>query len=57
MKTAIGAALGMVLAHGFGVADTGFLDRAVTLGTVTYPYQVYVPAETFGINLPAPTKH
>lgn len=26
-------------------ADTGFLDRTVTIGGVTYRYQVYVPAE------------
>lgn len=45
MRTAIVAALGMVLAHAFVVADTGFLDRTVTIGAVTYRYQVYVPAE------------
>ena len=35
----------MVLAHAFVGADTGFLDRTITIGTVTYRYQVYVPAE------------
>jgi len=25
------------------MADTGFLDRSVTIGTTTYPYVVYVP--------------
>jgi predicted peptidase len=44
MKTIV-VALGMVLAHALVGADTGFLDRTVTIGTVTYRYQVYVPAE------------
>jgi len=44
MKIAVAAALAMVLAHTFVLADTGFLDRTVTLGTITYRYQVYVPA-------------
>lgn len=45
MKAAIIVALGMVLGQAFVVADTGFLDRTITVGTVTYRYQVYVPAE------------
>jgi predicted peptidase len=38
---ALGAALSVVAAR----ADTGFLDRTVTLGSATYRYQVYVPAD------------
>ena len=38
MVCAIAATSGMAMA-----ADTGFLDRAVTLGGVTYRYQVYLP--------------
>jgi predicted peptidase len=45
MKTAIVVALGLVLSRGFVVADTGFLDRSVTVGNKTYLYQVYVPAD------------
>jgi predicted peptidase len=45
MKTTIVAAISLMLAHGFVMADTGFLDRTITVGTVTYRYQVYVPAE------------
>ena len=45
MKAAIVVALGLVLTQAFVVADTGFLDRTVTIGIVTHRYQVYVPAE------------
>jgi predicted peptidase len=45
MKAAIVVALGLLVAHASVVADTGFLDRSVTIGAVTYRYQVYVPAE------------
>ena len=45
MRTAIVVALGFVLTHVFVGAETGFLDRTITIGTATYRYQVYVPAE------------
>ena len=45
MRTATVALIGLVLAHTLVVADTGFLDRTITVGAVTYRYQVYVPAE------------
>ena len=51
MRTTIAVALGIVLVTGFVGADTGFLDRTVTIGTVTYRYQVYVPAEHSGSKL------
>jgi predicted peptidase len=38
-------ALGILLARSPAFADTGFLDRSVTIGAVTYRYQVYVPAD------------
>lgn len=44
-RTAVGAVLGVVLLHTSTLADTGFLDRAITLGTVSHRYQVYVPAD------------
>jgi predicted peptidase len=44
-KAAIVFALGFVLMHAFVDADTGFLDRTVTIGTATHRYHVYVPAE------------
>jgi predicted peptidase len=45
MTTPIAAVLGMLLAHGLAAPETGLLDRSITLGAVTYRYQVYVPAE------------
>ena len=45
MKTMIVAVISLMLAHGSVRTDTGFLDRSITVGTVTYRYQVYVPAE------------
>jgi len=45
MKTMIVAALSLMLAHGRVETETGFLDRTITVGAVTYRYQVYVPAE------------
>jgi predicted peptidase len=45
MRPTIVAVIALVLAHTFVVADTGFLDRTITVGGVTYRYQVYVPAE------------
>lgn len=46
MKRAI-SFLALLLAFGASAAraETGFLDRAVTVGGVTHRYQVYVPAE------------
>src|SRR5262245_40875956 len=38
------AVLGVLLIHTPALADTGFLDRTITVGTVSYRYQVYVPA-------------
>jgi predicted peptidase len=45
MKVVICVAFGMLLAQPPAYGDTGFLDRSVTIGAVTYRYQVYVPAE------------
>ena len=45
MKVVIGVVLGVVLIQTSALADTGFLDRTVTLGNVSYRYQVYVPAD------------
>ena len=44
MKVVIGAVLGLVLFRA-ALAETGFLDRTVTLGNVSHRYQVYVPAD------------
>ena len=45
MRFAACLAFAMYLALSTASADTGFLDRSVTVGAVTYRYQVYVPAE------------
>ena len=45
MRFAASLLFGMCIALSTASADTGFLDRSVTVGTVTYRYQVYVPAE------------
>jgi predicted peptidase len=39
------AVLGVVLLRTPALADTGFLDRTLEMGTVSYRYQVYVPAD------------
>lgn len=45
MKIAAVLALGLIgLARPALAAESGFLDRAVTVGGVVHPYQVYVPA-------------
>jgi hypothetical protein len=47
ISTSLGSFL--MLAHGFVGAETGFLDRSLTVGTVTYRYQVYLcPPSTRG---------
>lgn len=45
MKIGICVVLGFLLAPSPSFADTGFLDRSVTIGKMTYRYQVYVPAD------------
>jgi predicted peptidase len=45
MKVAICVAFAMLVGQLPASADTGFLDRSVTIGAVTYSYQVYVPTE------------
>ena len=45
MKVALGVVLGVLLLHLPASAETGFLDRMITMGAAMYPYQVYVPAE------------
>ena len=45
LKIAVLVAFGMLAARSAAFADTGFLDRAVTLAGVTHRYQVYVPVE------------
>jgi predicted peptidase len=45
MKVVIYVVLGFLLAASPAAADMGFLDRSVTIGKVTYRYQVYVPAD------------
>ena len=37
--------LGLLLFHSPVFAETGFLDRTVSIGTTRYRYQVYVPAD------------
>jgi predicted peptidase len=45
MRRSLCLAIGLVLAQCPAFADTGFLDRSVTVGSKTYRYQVYVPAD------------
>jgi acyl-homoserine lactone acylase PvdQ len=45
MKVTTCVAVGVLLAPLLGSADTGFLDRSVHIGAMTYRYQVYVPIE------------
>lgn len=45
MKCGLYVAIGLSLALSSVSADTGFLDRAVTIEKTTYRYQVYVPAD------------
>ena len=45
MKFAVSVVLGVLFLHSPASAETGFLDRTVTIGAATYPYQVYVPAD------------
>ena len=42
---ALAAAASTLLTASAAGADTGFLDRSVTIGATTYPYQVYVPID------------
>jgi hypothetical protein len=45
MSRSLCLTIGLLLAQGPTFADTGFLDRSVTVGNKTYRYQVYVPAD------------
>lgn len=45
MRRNLWLTLCLLAAHGTAFADTGFLDRSVTVGNKTYRYQVYVPAD------------
>jgi predicted peptidase len=45
MKVALSVALGVLFLQSPFSAETGFLDRAITIGAATYRYQVYVPAD------------
>jgi predicted peptidase len=45
MRFAAAVSLGLLVFQTNAGADTGFLDRSVTIGQVTYRYQVYVPAD------------
>src|SRR5262245_16173705 len=45
MRTSLCLTIGLVVALWPAFADTGFLDRSVTVGNKTYRYQVYVPAD------------
>jgi predicted peptidase len=45
MRVAVFVAFSMLLGYPSAAADTGFLDRSVTVGGVAHRYQVYVPAE------------
>ena len=45
MKVALSVVLGLLFLHSPASAETGFLDRTVTIGATRYPYQVYVPAD------------
>ena len=45
MKVVLSVVLGVLFLHSPASAETGFLDRTVTIGAATYRYQVYVPAD------------
>lgn len=45
MRRSLCLAIGVLVAQWSAFAETGFLDRSVTVGNKTYHYQVYVPAD------------
>ena len=51
MKVALSVSLGVLFLQSPFSAETGFLDRAITVGAATHRYQVYVPADHTGARL------
>jgi predicted peptidase len=45
MRRSLWLTIGVLVAQWPAFADTGFLDRSVTVGSKAYRYQIYVPAD------------